>query len=98
VEFAVPSEAPPDGWVRDFVLYNVGWDKDANLNTVYGQTSEPYPHGGMQRYPGDPTETRVLSEDQQQWLRDYQTREYRPYEFRDVLRRGGDESVRAGGE
>ena len=90
VEFAVPSEAPPDGWVRDFVLYNVGWDKDANLNTVYGQTSEPYPHGGMQRYPGDPAETRILSEDQQQWLRDYQTREYRPYEFRDALRRGGE--------
>ena len=33
----------PAGWKRDFVIHNVGWDKDANLNTVYGQFVEPLP-------------------------------------------------------
>ncbi len=51
VEFSVPKDAPPEGWTRDFVLYNVGWDKDADLNTVYGQSSEPYPFKAMTRYP-----------------------------------------------
>ena len=51
VEFTAPTEAPPVGWKRDFVLYNVGWDKDADLNTVYGQSSEPYPFKAMTKYP-----------------------------------------------
>ena len=89
VEFEVPSSEPPTGWVRDFVLYNVGWDKDANLNTVYGQTSEPYPTGGMRRYPGDPGAVEEMNEGRRRWLEEYQVREYRPYQFRDVLRRGG---------
>lgn len=41
----------PAGWKRDFILHNVGWDKDADLNTVYGQTVEPLPYVGMQGYP-----------------------------------------------
>jgi len=89
VEFDVPQSETPAGWVRDFVLYNVGWDKDANLNTVYGQTSEPYPTRGMQRYPGDPSQLGQLAAGQRRWLEEYQVREYEPYRFRDVLRRGG---------
>lgn len=47
------SGLPPvqDGWVRDFVMSNVGWDKDADLNTLYGESSEPYPTLGIQQYP-----------------------------------------------
>ncbi|MEX2026111.1 MAG: hypothetical protein WEH44_02405, partial [Pirellulaceae bacterium] len=37
VRFRVPADKPPPGWERDFILYSVGWDKDADLNTVYGQ-------------------------------------------------------------
>jgi hypothetical protein len=51
LEFAVPAQNPPLGWKRDFLLYNVGWDKDADLNTVYGQTVEPLPFRSMGRYP-----------------------------------------------
>ena len=43
VRFSVPAAPIPVGWTRDFVLRNVGWDKDADLNTVYGQSSEPLP-------------------------------------------------------
>jgi tetratricopeptide (TPR) repeat protein len=41
----------PKGWRRDFILHNVGWDKDANLNTVFGQTVDPLPFSGMKGYP-----------------------------------------------
>jgi len=87
VEFTVPEEPVPEGWIRDFVLYNVGWDKDADLSTVYGQSSEPYPTRAMSQYPQEVEQERELSEEYQRWLREYQTREYRRFEFRDVVRR-----------
>ena len=37
----------PAGWVRDYVLVLDGWDKDADKNTVAGQTVEPLPFHGM---------------------------------------------------
>jgi FG-GAP-like repeat/ASPIC and UnbV len=89
IEFQMPAEAVPDGWVRDFVLYNVGWDKDANLNTVYGQSSEPYPFAGMTSYPFGIEESLQHSADYQQYLERYQTRQNDPEELsRDVLLRG----------
>jgi tetratricopeptide (TPR) repeat protein len=51
VRFKVISTELPAGWKRDFILHNVGWDKDADLNTVYGQTVDPLPFGGMVGYP-----------------------------------------------
>ena len=51
---AVSTDLPP-GWKRDFILHNVGWDKDADLNTVFGQTIDPLPFAGMVGYP-DPNE------------------------------------------
>ncbi len=50
LRFSVPKP-PPTGWVRDFVLHNVGWDKDADLNTLAGQTIGPLPSRSMGRYP-----------------------------------------------
>jgi len=43
VVFAAPEVPLPEGWRRDFILHNVGYDKDADLNTIYGRTSEPFP-------------------------------------------------------
>jgi hypothetical protein len=51
LRFRPPAEPPPAGWTRDYVLRNVGWDKDADLNTVTGQSVEPLPFRGMTRYP-----------------------------------------------
>ena len=51
MRFAVPSQPPPDGWVRDFVMHNVGWDKDADLNTLTGQSTLPLPSQSMSAYP-----------------------------------------------
>lgn len=86
IEFIVPTEEPPAGWKRDFVLYNVGWDKDADLSTVYGQSSEPYPFKAMTRYPLAPDESEPTSPEYQQYLKEYQTREYPRFRLRDVVR------------
>lgn len=51
LKFALPTERPDEGWVRDFVLHNVGWDKDADLNTLSGQSVEPMPYRAMGNYP-----------------------------------------------
>ncbi|MGB7346401.1 MAG: FG-GAP-like repeat-containing protein [Pirellulaceae bacterium] len=51
VDFSVPDKPIPDGWKRDFVLHCVGWDKDADLNTMTGQTIGPLPFREMSSYP-----------------------------------------------
>ncbi len=52
--FSIPQDSLPEGWKRDFVLYNVGWDKDADLNTLEGDCSLPLPFKAMQAYPPPP--------------------------------------------
>ncbi|EMI20020.1 TPR repeat-containing protein [Rhodopirellula maiorica SM1] len=51
LRFSVPTDAPPAGWKRDFVLHCVGWDKDADLNTLSGQSAGPLPFKQMKTYP-----------------------------------------------
>lgn len=51
VKFEVPTKSLPKGWVRDFVLHSVGWDKDAAMNTLEGQSSLPLPFSKMSQYP-----------------------------------------------
>lgn len=77
------DQAPklPPGWKRDFIIHNVGYDKDADLNTVYGQYVEPLPFRAMRGYP-DPTgaefpDLPIHREDQ----RRFQTREQSRREF-----------------
>ncbi len=89
VSFAVPATDTPAGWKRDFVLYNVGWDKDADLNTVYGQSSEPYPFKAMSQYPIAPDKSQPSSLEYEAYLREFQTREYIPFRFRDAVRKAG---------
>jgi hypothetical protein len=82
VRFAVPSEQLPAGWKRDFLLFSVGWDKDANLQTVMGQSSEPLPFRAMRGYPWPPAEPVPDSAEYRDYLRTYQTREASPAYWR----------------
>lgn len=75
LEFAVPEELLPEGWIRDFVLYNIGWEKDCNTNGVLGGTTEPYPFVGMSAYPYPPTEEPPGGAAYQEYLDTWQTRE-----------------------
>jgi hypothetical protein len=73
LRFGAALEELPPGWKRDFLLYSVGWDKDANLCTVVGQTVEPLPFRSMTEYP--PNKSGPSSEHYNQYLKAYQTRE-----------------------
>lgn len=65
----------PPGWTRDFIIRNVGWDKDADLNTVLGQTVEPLPFRGMPRYPPPPDASPMNTPAYRGYLRTYQRRQ-----------------------
>ncbi|MBI2946945.1 MAG: VCBS repeat-containing protein, partial [Verrucomicrobia bacterium] len=41
----LPEKRP--GYVRDFFLFTVGWDKDADFHVARGTTVEPLPFSGM---------------------------------------------------
>ena len=81
VRFAVPDAPVPVGWKRDFILHSIGWDKDADLNTIYGQTVEPLPFRAMPSYPFEPDEAVPDSPAYQKYLWRYQTREQNPQVF-----------------
>jgi hypothetical protein len=84
VEFDAPPPPPP-GWKRDFILHNVGWDKDADLNTVLGQTVEPLPFAAMSRYPYPPDEQYPDTPLHREYLRMYQTRTIDDAPFRRLI-------------
>jgi tetratricopeptide (TPR) repeat protein len=71
-------DPPPPGWKRDFLLYSVGWDKDANLETVLGRSSEPLPFEAMSAYPWPADEQLPDSPAYREYLRTYQTRQQSP--------------------
>ena len=74
VEFREPETVLPAGWRRDFILHCVGYDKDADLNTFEGQSSEPLPFRAMNSYPAQFGETFPETPGHQDYLRRYQTR------------------------
>lgn len=86
--FAESSEPLPAGWVRDFVIYNVGWDKDSDMNTVYGETVEPLPFRDMTVYAHRDGEPRSLDDEYVRYLKTYQTRgQARPRFWNEIYRR-----------
>lgn len=81
VAFAVPDREPPAGWKRDFLLHNVGWDKDNDLNVVTSQGVEPLPFQGMSGYPYRADEHFPDTERHRAYLKRYQTRRQQPVAF-----------------
>jgi hypothetical protein len=51
LRFQAPTQPLRQGWQRDFQMHNVGWDKDADLSTLEGQSTLPLPFEGMGFYP-----------------------------------------------
>ena len=74
LRFEASSPALPKGWKRDFLIHNVGWDKDADLNTVYGQTVEPLPFRAMNGYPDVSDQTYPDTPRHRKYRQSYQTR------------------------
>ncbi|WP_417850359.1 FG-GAP-like repeat-containing protein [Thalassoglobus sp.] len=92
MEFDLPEEPLRPGWKRDFILHNVGWDKDANLHTVTGETVGPLPFVGMESYPYDHVQ---LAPHPQDYLETYQTRELPTEDFWSVLRRSSLDELKS---
>jgi Tfp pilus assembly protein PilF len=58
LEFDAAALPPlPPGWKRDYFFYADGFAKDMDFYAAYGQTVEPLPFHGMQRYPYAPGES-----------------------------------------
>lgn len=87
LEFGAPDREPPAGWTRDFLLYNVGWDKDCDLNTAFGQAVEPLPFAKMSGYPYAGDEEYPAGTTMQDYLQRYQTRVQCPARFWQHIRR-----------
>jgi len=81
VEFPAPVTDVPAGWTRDFILHTVGWDKDADLNTVYGQSVGPLPFQAMTSYPIPPTQDHGTGRSYREYLDRYQHRSQHPLHF-----------------
>ena len=62
------------GWVRDFIFYSDGWDKDGDINTLTSQTVEPLPFHGMSAYPYPDTESYPNDEAHRRYRLEYNTR------------------------
>ncbi len=86
------DDPPPPGWTRDFFLHAVGWDKDADLNTYHGQSSEPLPFHAMKQYPYEPEQAFPDTPAHRAYLRTYQTRRQNPAAFwKQLLEQASDE-------
>ncbi len=80
--FGVPAEPLKSGWKRDFILHNIGWDKDADLHTVYGTTVEPLPFRAMKHYPYTPEDVFPDSSQNEK----YHTRTMHPHRYQNSLK------------
>jgi hypothetical protein len=95
VAFDVPASDSPVGWKRDFLLHNVGWDKDNDLNVVTSQEVEPLPFRGMSGYPYRGDEQFPETPRHREYLQKYQTREQFPLRFwREVQQSHHDDAHR----
>ncbi len=75
----------PEGWVRDFLLYSVGWVKDGDLNTATGQTVAPLPYHGMPSYPYGDNDAYPEDQELRDYLQEYNTRTITTDSFRHAL-------------
>jgi len=91
LRFAAP-QAPPAGWVRDYVIAGDGWIKDGDYNTTYSATVRPLPHHDRTTYDSPPTRLEdewVYREHPEDW-QNYQTRYVTSGNFENALRSRAD--------
>ncbi|MGH7446252.1 MAG: FG-GAP-like repeat-containing protein, partial [Longimicrobiales bacterium] len=71
---AAAATTLPRGWTRTFLLYTVGWIKDADMNTAFGNTVEPLPFHGIREYPYAAGEAYPADPAHERYHREFNTR------------------------
>jgi hypothetical protein len=74
------------GWKRDFLIHSVGWVKDGDINTAFGNSVLPLPFHGMKSYPPGPGDTYPDNTELQKYNKEYNTRVVTPDRFLNALR------------
>jgi hypothetical protein len=85
------QEAPPPGYVRDFILAGDGWIKDGDFNSTFSKTVLPLPYHAKDLYvtpPGVLEDEYVYQHHPDDW-QNYHTRYVTPFVFQNSLRSTG---------
>ena len=86
LQFKVPKEEIPKGYVRDYIFFTDGWVKDGDWNTVASRTVGPLPFHSMSGYPYPENERPAeLLPSHADW-QEFHTRYITPAPFRDALK------------
>jgi len=86
LQFKVPKEEIPKGYVRDYIFFTDGWVKDGDWNTVASRTVGPLPFHSMSGYPYPENERPAeLLPSHPDW-QEFHTRYITPAPFRDALK------------
>jgi hypothetical protein len=75
------------GWKRDYLIHSVGWVKDGDLNTAFGNTVLPLPFHGMTSYPPSAADSYPVDPELQKYNQEYNTRIVTTEEFRNALKK-----------
>ena len=84
---ALKLPALKPGWKRDFLIHNVGWVKDGDLNTALGQTVLPLPFHGMKSYPPSAADVYPSDPELTRYNKEYNTRLISGDEYRNQLKK-----------
>jgi hypothetical protein len=74
------------GWKRDFLIRSVGWVKDGDLNTAFGNTVLPLPFHGMKSYPPSESDIYPGNPELQKYNQEYNTRVVTADEYLNAVR------------
>jgi hypothetical protein len=75
-----------NGWRRDFLIHSVGWVKDGDINTAFGNSVLPLPFHGMKSYPPGPGDNYPQDQELQKYNQEYNTRVVTQDRFLNALR------------
>lgn len=76
-----------NGWKRDFLIHTVGWVKDGDLNTAFGNTVLPLPFHRMKSYPPSGKDVYPADPELQKYNIEYNTRVVTDDDFRNAIRK-----------